>query len=71
MTERLLPDSTYLDKIYEMMVRIERQEQQAMDAAAEAAYRSIKNGGLLHLFTAYFIFFRFHRQPRFFDYTSL
>ena len=51
MTERLLPDSTYLDKIYEMMELIERQEQQAMDAAAEAAYRSIKNGGLLHVFS--------------------
>ena len=51
MTERLLPDSTYLDKIYKMMELIERQEQQAMDAAAEAAYRSIKNGGLLHVFS--------------------
>ena len=51
MTERLLPDSTYLNKIYKMMELIERQEQQAMDAAAEAAYRSIKNGGLLHVFS--------------------
>ena len=51
MEQRLLPDSTYLDKIYVMMERIEQEEQQNMDAAAEAAYQSIRNGGLLHVFS--------------------
>ena len=51
MEQRLLPDSTYLDKIYAMMEKIEQEEQQNMDAAAEAAYQSIRNGGLLHVFS--------------------
>lgn len=50
MTEKLLPDGSYLSKIYEMLNRIEQQEQEPMEAAAEAAYHSIKNGGLLHVF---------------------
>lgn len=51
MTEKLLPDGSYLSKIYEMLNRIEQQEQEPMEAAAEAAYHSIKNGGLLHVFS--------------------
>ena len=51
MERRLLPDSTYLDKIYAMMERIEQEEQKNMDAAAEAAYHSIRNGGLVHVFS--------------------
>ena len=51
MTEKLLPDGSYLSKIYEMLNRIEQQEQEPMEAAAEAAYHSIQNGGLLHVFS--------------------
>ena len=51
MERRLLPDSTYLDKIYAMMEQIEQEEQKNMDAAAEAAYHSIRNGGLVHVFS--------------------
>ena len=51
MDQRLLPDSAYLDKIYAMLAKIEQEEQQNMDAAAEAAYQSIRNGGLLHVFS--------------------
>ena len=51
MERRLLPDSTYLDKIYVMMEQIEQEEQKNMDAAAEAAYHSIRNGGLVHVFS--------------------
>ena len=51
MTEKLLPDGSYLSKIYEMLNRIEQQEQEPMEAAAEAAYHSIKDGGLLHVFS--------------------
>lgn len=34
MTEKLLPDGSYLSKIYEMLNRIEQQEQEPMEAAA-------------------------------------
>ena len=51
MTEKLLPDGSYLSKIYEMLNRIEQQAQEPMEAAAEAAYHSIQNGGLLHVFS--------------------
>lgn len=51
MERKLLPDSTYLDKIYVMMEQIEQEEQKNMDAAAEAAYHSIRNGGLVHVFS--------------------
>ena len=42
MTEKLLPDGSYLSKIYEMLNRIEQQEQEPMEAAAEAAYHPSK-----------------------------
>ena len=34
-----------------MLAQIEAEEQQPMDAAAAAAYNSIRNGGLLHVFS--------------------
>jgi uncharacterized phosphosugar-binding protein len=51
MEKTILPDYMYLDKIYEIMEKIEQEEQQAMNSAAEAAYLSIHNGGLLHVFS--------------------
>lgn len=51
MEEMLLPDNAYLDKIYTILRQVESNEQAGMDEAAKAAYHSIRNGGLLHVFS--------------------
>ncbi len=49
--EKLIDDESYIEKIILMLRKIEMQENQSMDLAAEAAYRSIRDGGLLHVFS--------------------
>lgn len=46
-----LQDNLYLKKLCDMLTIIETEEAHAMDAAAKVAYSSIKNGGLLHVFS--------------------
>ena len=51
MTTKLLQDDMYLAKICSMLTEIEQQEEPAMEAAARAAFASIRQGGLLHVFS--------------------
>ena len=51
MTTQLVRDGEYLPRICEMLRRIEEQELDAIQQAAQAAYRSIRGGGLLHAFS--------------------
>lgn len=51
MVIKRLQDELYIDKICAMLTEIERDENDAMDAAAKAAYASICSGGLLHVFS--------------------
>lgn len=46
-----IDDRSYLPKLLKMLETIEREESVAISRAAEAAYRSIKAGGLLHVFS--------------------
>ncbi len=51
MTQNYINDSLYLPKICRMLEDIEKDELKAIEQAASAAYQSIKNGGLLHVFS--------------------
>lgn len=51
MGHALLPDGSYLDRLYAMLRAIEREEAEQLEAAARAAFASIRNGGLLHVFS--------------------
>ena len=51
MEEKLLKDDAYLSKIYTMLEQVEQGEQAGIEAAAQAAYESIRKGGLLHVFS--------------------
>jgi len=44
-------DNAYFTRICEMLETIEREEAGAIARAAEATYHSVKNGGLLHVFS--------------------
>ncbi|HHV13483.1 MAG TPA: SIS domain-containing protein [Clostridiales bacterium] len=45
-------DNEYLGKICDLLSCVEEKEQKAMELAASSAYQSIKNGGLLHVFSS-------------------
>jgi uncharacterized phosphosugar-binding protein len=45
-------DNEYLEKICNLLSCVEEEEQKAMVLAARTAYQSIKNGGLLHVFSS-------------------
>ena len=51
MEEKLLKDDAHLSKIYTMLEQVEQGEQAGIEAAAQAAYESIRKGGLLHVFS--------------------
>lgn len=51
MTAQRVNDAEYLPRLCEMLQTIERQESGAIRQAAQTAYRSIRNGGLLHAFS--------------------
>ena len=51
MIGKQLQDDLYLNKICDMLAKIEQDEGAQIDAAALAAYTSIRNGGLLHVFS--------------------
>ena len=51
MTCKQLQDDLYIDKLCDMLKRIEKEEQDALDKASQASYASIKNGGLIHVFS--------------------
>lgn len=51
MTQKRLADEQYLQRICQMLTQIEAEEQPGMNAAAAAAYESIRRGGLLHVFS--------------------
>mgnify|MGYP000011448759 CR=1 FL=1 len=51
MTQKFIDDGAYLHKICQMLREIEENEMEAIEQAALAAYNSIKNGGLLHVFS--------------------
>ncbi len=51
MTTQLVQDGEYLTKICKMLTAIEKEEHEAIVKAAEAAYHSIRNGGVLHAFS--------------------
>lgn len=46
-----IPDDKYLSCITETLTCIERDEYESMQQAAQAAYTSIRSGGLLHVFS--------------------
>ena len=51
MAQTFINDSLYLPKICKMLEDIEREELKSIEQAAQAAYQSIINGGLLHVFS--------------------
>ena len=51
MMTQLVQEEEYLPKICEMLEQIEAQEREAIEQAAQAAYQSIRQGGLLHAFS--------------------
>lgn len=51
MKTELVQDREYLSRIIDMLKEIELQEQDAISRAAQVAYTSIKNGGLMHAFS--------------------
>ena len=51
MLHELVDDQAYLQRICSMLNDVERDEIDAIQAAAEKTYQSLKNGGLLHVFS--------------------
>jgi len=51
MNSVFVDDNTYLPKIVNMLTTVETEEMKGIEAAAKAAYTSICNGGLLHVFS--------------------
>lgn len=52
MSLKKITDGEYLKKICDLLSCVEDKESKAMELAAKSAYRSIKNGGLLHVFSS-------------------
>ncbi len=46
----LVEEYTFLTKVCDLLKEVEATENEAMEAAAQAAYESICRGGLLHVF---------------------
>ena len=52
MSKMLVEEYSFLPKLYALLQEVENVENDAMDAAAQAAYESIQKGGLLHVFAS-------------------
>lgn len=50
MSKELVEEYSFLPKLNALLQEIENSENEAMEAAARAAYESIRQGGLLHVF---------------------
>lgn len=51
LTKDVIDDGSYLGKICDMLHMVESSEMPGIDAAAKLAYASIRQGGLLHVFS--------------------